>query len=372
MDIFLNILFLVIGMVLLIKGADFFVDGASAVARRFKVPAMFIGLTIIALGTSLPELSVSVASAIKGSTDMSAGNIVGSNMANILLILGLVAVIKPVPLTQASKKIDFPFLMGVTALLLIFCADSILEGSGMANIVGRTESLVLLATLAIYMTILILNAKKERAQVAVFEGANKVEPIAPTTKTETQKAVKANAKTATKNVEETAEEVKEQPKEEKKEKELKIWQIILYIVLGLAGVVFGAECVCTTAQFLALKMGMSEALVGLTIVAIGTSLPELTTSIIAARKGENELALGNVIGSNIMNIALILGVVGVIKPVPVSTTILTDMAILFVFTTIFSILCMTSKKSVSRTKGAIFIAMYFAYLTFAIVRNYCF
>ena len=371
MDIFLNILFLVIGMVLLIKGADFFVDGASAVAKKFKIPAVFIGLTIVAIGTSLPELSVSIASAIKGSSDLSVGNIVGSNLANILLIFGIVTLIDPVPITSSNKKINFPFLLGTTTILLIFCADSIIEGSNFPNKISRTESLVFIALLIIYLSILVLNARKRRVS-PVFDGADTVEPIIPPTKTETTKMVNTNKKTVSKNIDEKTEEKTEQPKEEKKEKELKIWQIILYIVLGLAAVVFGAECVCTTAQFLALKMGMSEALVGLTIVAVGTSLPELTTSVIAAKKGQNELALGNVIGSNIMNILLILGVVGVIKPIMVSITILTDMAILFSFTLIYSILCMTSKKDVAKYKGIIFILMYVAYLTFAIVRNYCF
>jgi len=335
MQIFLNILFLVIGMVLLIKGADFFVDGASSVAKKLKVPTLFIGLTIVALGTSLPELSVSVASAVKNSIDMSVGNIVGSNMMNMLLILGIVILIKPVPISKSSKKVDFPFLIGITLLLLLFCADIVINRAG-ENIITRSESIILIATLLIYIVMLIANAKKEQ-KIMFNEGANYIE----------------------------------QPKEDKG-KILKTWQIILCLLIGPFAIVLGAEFVSTIAQFLALKMGMSEALVGLTIVAIGTSLPELTTSIIAAVKGENDLALCNIIGSSVINIALILGVVGTLTQISISTALLIDVLILTACTIIFSILCINSKNKISRWKGAIFVLMYLAYMTFAIVRNYCF
>ena len=342
MDIFLYILFLIIGLVLLIKGADFFVDGASAVARKLKVPSLFIGLTIVALGTSLPELSVSIASAIKGNVDLSVGNVVGSNISNMLLIIGIVALLKPIATGDSNKKLDFPFLLVVTGLLLLFCSDSLLDGA-QGNIITRTESIILIAVLALYMTLLIINAKKDIKQKAIYD--NKPKAVVPDN----------------------------QPKEEEKEKEkeLKIWQIIIYLVLGLGGVMFGAECVSSTAQFLALKMGMSEALVGLTIVALGTSLPELTTSIVAARKGNSDLALGNVLGSNIMNIALILSTVGIIGQIVVSTTILVDVAILFVCTCVFATLSMTNNK-INRIEGGVLVFMYVAYLAFAIVRNYCF
>ena len=162
-----------------------------------------------------------------------------------------------------------------------------------------------------------------------------------------------------------SQERKEEPKD------LKVWQIIVFFVVGLAAVVFGGECVASTAQFLALKMGMSEALVGLTIVAFGTSLPELVTSVVAAKKGENELALGNVIGSSIVNIGLILGSVGIIGQAPVSSVILTDMAILFVTTLIFAFFCVR-KNDISKREGILFVSLYILYLAFAIVRNYCF
>lgn len=337
MTIFLNILFLVVGMALLIKGADFFVSGASAVAERLKVPSMFIGLTIVALGTSLPELSVSVTSAISGSVDMSVGNIVGSNLFNMLFILGLISIFSPVPLSASTRKIDFPFLLVVTSFLLLFGLDMFLNGAT-ANVLSRTESILFLSILILYLYILITNANKKRKE-----------------QIEQEKLLKKAESLST----------------EQNKKQMKVWQIILCLVLGLAAVVFGGECVSTTAQYLAIQMGMSEALVGLTIVAVGTSLPELVTSVVAAKKGENDLALGNVIGSNIMNISLILGSVSLIGQAPISTVILTDIAILLGTTIIFVILC-SKKDALKRKEGIFLLSLYIAYIAFAIIRNYCF
>lgn len=337
MTIFLNILFLIVGMALLIKGADFFVSGASAVAERLKVPSLFIGLTIVALGTSLPELSVSITSAINGSIDMSVGNVVGSNLFNMLVVMGLISLFSPVPMSVSSKKIDFPFLLVVTAFLLLFGLDSFLNGAP-SNAISRTESILFLLILVLYLYILISNANRKRKRQLKQEKYLK-----------------------------TAEELNA----EQNKKQMKIWQIILCLVLGLAAVVFGGECVSTTAQYLALKMGMSEALVGLTIVAVGTSLPELVTSVVAAKKGENDLALGNVVGSNIMNISLILGSVSLIGQAPVSSVILTDIAILLGITIVFVILC-SRKNDINRKEGIFLLSLYIAYIAFAIVRNYCF
>ena len=339
MTIFLNILFLIIGMVLLIKGADFFVEGASAVAKKAKVPTMFIGLTIVALGTSLPELSVSIVSAISGSIDMSVGNIVGSNMFNMLLVLGLVAIFSPINMNKATNKIDFPFLIAITGVLMLCGLDVILDGAGV-NILSRTESILLLVLLILYLCILIFNANRTR-----------------------KRKIRQEKYLIEQNL------LEKKPVEQ--EKELKIWQIALYLILGLGAVVFGGECVASTAEYLAVLMGMSEALVGLTIVAFGTSLPELVTSVVASKKGENDLALGNVVGSNIINISLILGTVGLIRQAPISTAIITDMIILFIATIIFVCSCL-HKAKISKAEGIMFISLYVAYLAFAIIRNYCF
>lgn len=350
MEIFLNILFLIIGMVLLIKGADFFVSGASAVAKKLKVPSIIIGLTIVAVGTSLPELAVSITSAIKGSVDLAVGNVVGSNIANMCLILGLSAIFNKIVLQEDTRKFDLPFLILVTGLLLLFSCDVFLDGATQ-SVVSRTESIVLLGLLVFYTITQIKHAKAKN------QFCESTEPVVEKTDFDNDK--KENT------------EAGEEKPVEKKEKELKVWQIVVYLIIGLAAVVFGGECVSSTAKFLALKAGMSEALVGLTIVAVGTSLPELATSIIAAKKGETDLALGNVIGSNIANIILILGVVGVITPMAVSQTILTDLLILFVFTLVFVFMSLR-KKQVGRMEGIILLCMYISYITFAVVRNYCF
>ncbi len=350
MEIFLNILFLIIGMVLLIKGADFFVSGASAVAKKLKVPSIIIGLTIVAVGTSLPELAVSITSAIKGSVDLAVGNVVGSNIANMCLILGLSAIFNKIVLQEDTRKFDLPFLILVTGLLLLFSCDVFLDGATQ-SVVSRTESIVLLGLLVFYTITQIKHAKAKN------QFCESTEPVVEKTDFDNDK--KENA------------EAGEEKPVEKKEKELKVWQIVVYLIIGLAAVVFGGECVSSTAKFLALKAGMSEALVGLTIVAVGTSLPELATSIIAAKKGETDLALGNVIGSNIANIILILGLVGVITPMAVSQTILTDLLILFVFTLVFVFMSLR-KKQVGKMEGVILICMYISYITFAVVRNYCF
>ena len=337
MTIFLNVLFLVIGLALLIKGADYFVMGASSIAKKLKVPSMVIGLTIVAIGTSMPELVVSISSAIKGSTDLSIGNVVGSNIFNMMVCLGVVAFFAPIKIKQSNKKIDFPFLIAVTGMLLIFGCDALLDGLGY-NWLSRSESILLLVMLGLYVYVLVTNARKDRKKFL--------------------------SQTNDLNL----------PEGETQEDEVKIlktWQTILCLIGGLAAVVFGGECVVSTAQYLAIQMGMSEALVGLTIVAMGTSLPELVTSIMASRRHENDLALGNVIGSNIMNIVLILGAVGTLAQVPISVEMLTDIAILFVFTAVFIVMCIT-KKSLNKKEGFILLSMYFSYMVFAIVRNYCF
>lgn len=350
MEIFLNILFLIIGMVLLIKGADFFVSGASAVAKKLKVPSIIIGLTIVAVGTSLPELAVSITSAIKGSVDLAVGNVVGSNIANMCLILGLSAIFNKIVLQDDTRKFDLPFLILVTGALLLFSCDVFLDGAT-ESVVSRTESIILLGLLVFYTVTQIKHAKAKN------QFCESTQPVVEKTDFENDKK-------------EDSQSNEEKPVE-KKEKELKVWQIVVYLIIGLAAVVFGGECVSSTAKFLALKAGMSEALVGLTIVAVGTSLPELATSIIAAKKGETDLALGNVIGSNIANIILILGLVGVITPMAVSQTILTDLLILFVFTLVFVFMSLR-KKQVGKMEGIILLCMYISYITFAVVRNYCF
>ena len=313
MSIILNLLFLIIGMGLLIKGADFFVSGASSLARKLKVPSMIIGLTIVAIGTSLPELVVSITSALKGSPDMSLGNVVGSNMFNTFLILGCVALMSGVLIKQETRKIDLPILFIANMLLCVFSLNGL----------TRFECFYMFVIFIWYIVILIKNAEQGIQVEAEIEK--------PLTNTRT----------------------------------------ILYLILGVCAVILGGEFVSTTATSLAISFGMSEALVGLTILAMGTSLPELVTSLVALKKGENDIALGNVIGSNIANILLIIGLVGTINPIPVSITILTDIVILLVTTVIFGLMCYKSDK-LDKKYGYALIIIYICYLTFTIIRNYCF
>ena len=350
MKLVLNILLLIVGMVVLIRGADFFVSGASAVAKKMKVPSLIIGLTIVAIGTSLPELAISIASAIKGSVDMSVGNVVGSNLSNMLLIIGTVSCFAPITIKPSSKKFDFPFMILVTAALLLFSCDEIITGEA-HNTINRIESFVFLGLLAFYLVKNIKDAKKSQPD---FEN-DRVDYDADGISTTREGIVIRQSTT----------------KSAKQTKELATWKIVLYLIFGLAAVVLGGECVSRTAQYIAISLGMSEALVGLTIVALGTSLPELVTSVVAAKKGETDLAIGNIVGSNIMNIVLILGSVGVITQLPVSGTILTDMSILLAATLIFTLLAFR-KMRLARLEGIIMLTMYFAYIAFAIVRNYCF
>lgn len=324
---------LILGLVLLISGAHFFVDGASAIAKKLKISTIIIGLTVVAIGTSLPELAISITSAIKGSVDISIGNIVGSNMFNLFVIIGITACINPIVIKHSSKKFDFPLMIIVTLILLVFSSNSFLEGKG-NNVITRIEGIILLIIFILYIITNIRMANRERLlydnhQNALVNSSNK------------------------------------------HPKHLNVFLIIIYLIFGVAGVVFGGECVSTSAQFLAAKAGMSQALIGITIVALGTSLPELATAIVAARKGENDLALGNILGSNILNIILIVGTVATIAPIYISNLILIDLIILCVFTIIFSLLAFR-KNRIGRLEGVIFVLMYVLYLTFAIVRNYCF
>lgn len=316
--IFLEILLLVIGMVLLIKGADFFVDGSSNIAKAMRIPSVIIGLTLVSMGTSAPELSVSISAAIKGSNGLSLGNVVGSNSFNTFLILGVSAVLIPLIIDNGMKKYDIPIMLGIYGLLLIF--GFLIT----PNKLDLIESISLLVLFVGYMILLFARAKKDRTEV--------VEESEPITK-----------------------------------KKL-IISIILAIV-GLAAIIFGGDLVVVNASKLAKRFGMTEAMVGLTIVAIGTSLPELVTSIVAAMKKENDIAVGNVIGSNIFNSLLILGATSTILPLALSNESLFDLVVLFV-SGLFVFVISRFSKIIKKWQGLLFVLIYLAYFAFVIIRNY--
>lgn len=325
MNIIFNILLLIVGFVGLIKGADFFVDGSSALARIFKVPGVIIGLTIVAMGTSAPELAVSTSAAIQGANEIALSNVVGSNIFNLLGVLGVCALICPIPVEKSIIKRDFPFSLLITIGLFIVTGIKLFSGfdflnTGMLENIGmisRPVGIVLLAVFVGYIGTLIVLAKR-----------NKV----------------------------TEESGKDMP----------VWKSLLLIVVGLTCIIIGGQLVVENAKGIAAALGMSETLIGLTVVAIGTSLPELVTSIVASKKGENGLAVGNVIGSNIFNILFILGVSATIHPITVNYASAIDLLILIIVSIVTFIFSLT--KKISRIEGAVMILMYAATVVFAIVR----
>ncbi|MBQ3264531.1 MAG: calcium/sodium antiporter [Ruminococcus sp.] len=325
MSIFWNILLLAIGFAGLIKGADFFVDGSSALARTLKVPGVIIGLTIVAMGTSAPELAVSTSAALKGANEIALSNVVGSNIFNLLGVLGVCALICPIPIDKEIVRRDFPFSIIITIGLTIavgiglfsgfdFFGTPMLENVGL---ISRPISIALLIIFAAYIVTLIILARR-----------NKVE--------------------------------------EEAGENMPVWKSILLIVVGLACIVIGGQLVVESAKSIAAALGMSETLIGLTVVAIGTSLPELVTSIVAARKGENGLAVGNVVGSNIFNILFILGVSATIHPIAVNYASVIDLLILTAASIVTLVFSLT--KKISRLEGAVMILMYAATVVFAVVR----
>lgn len=313
----LYILLLVVGMALLIKGADFFVDGASAIAKALKIPPLIIGLTLVSIGTSLPEASVSITSALEGLNDMSVGNVVGSNIFNTLLILGASAVFVPLVIDKNMKRFDIPIMVFLYGVLILFSfvltpyAITLLEG------------IVLLTLFVGYLFFLVIRTKKQ----------NKVQI-------------------------EVEEEKKKRP----------IWLSIIFVIVGVAGIIFGGNLVVDNASKIALILGMSETLVGLTIVSVGTSLPELVTSIVAAVKKENDIAIGNVVGSNIFNIVFILGMASVITPLAINPISIFDM-IVMAGTGVITLIIALSCKKVYKWQGVLMMLSYAAYLTYIIIRN---
>ena len=311
MEFILPILGLLIGFLLLIKGADFFVDGASSVAAKLKVPSLIIGLTVVSVGTSLPEAAVSISASLQGSNGISLGNVIGSNIFNLLMVVGIASIILPIVTDSAILKRDMPFNIGITAVLLVMLIDGKL---------GRLDAVILLVLLALYLFILIRSALKNR--------------------------------------------------EEGEETKVLTWfKSILFIVLGAAAIIGGGQLVVNCAKSIASSMGMSDTLIGLTVVALGTSLPELVTSVVAARKGDSGIAMGNVVGSCIFNILFILGMAGVISPMLAEKAFLIDTIILIGVCLVMLLFAFTKRKT-NRVEGAVCVLIYVAYTAYIIMRAY--
>lgn len=322
--IIVSILKLIIGFLLLVKGADYFVEGASSVAKRLRIPVFVIGLTIVAFGTSAPELAVSLSAALKGSNDIAIGNVVGSNIFNTLVVLGASAAISPIIVEKSIIKKDYPLSIIAAVLLGVLSMDKILFKATEMTI-GRVDGVILLIAFAFFMYTTVRAGLIQRRETPIEHEEQLLNMTMP------------------------------------------MWKSLLIMVLGLAGIVIGGDVSVEAAKEIARTFGLSEALIGLTIVAVGTSLPELVTSIVAAKRGESAIAVGNAIGSNIFNIFCILGISAVISPMNVSDTYLYDIAVLSIVMLVTYIPIAKTKK-VGRGLGIFMIVSYIVYMVYLIMR----
>lgn len=328
----MSYILLIVGFCLLIKGADIFVDGASAISRKLGIPAVIVGLTIVSLGTSAPELAVSIISSLQGSNEMAVGNVLGSNIFNTLMVLGVTVIIMPLIVKKQTIKKDFFISVIVTGIFLFLTFNGLIFGK--ANVISRFDGVILLIIGALYILYLIYSVKN---------GSVKEE-----------------------------DEASEVALDVELSEEVNIPKSILSLVIGVVGIVVGGDLVVDSASAIATTFGMSDKLVGLTIVAMGTSLPELVTSTVAALKGQEDMALGNILGSNIFNILLIIGVASTITPIVVSSTLLVDFMFLLIVTLIIGLMIFLNKseeKKFGKFEGALFVSLYLGYMIFIIFRN---
>ena len=303
MEILIQLFILVLGFVMLVKGADWFVDGSSGIARKFGIPQLVIGLTIVAMGTSAPEAAVSITAAFKGSADITIGNILGSNILNVLIILGLSSVITSIAVAKPTVKIDTPFMIGMSILLPLL---------GLDGKISLLDGIILLIAFVGYLSYLFVTAKK--------------------------------------NKEEADEETKE----------LSLIKALLWTVIGLVLIVLGSDFTVDAATRIAKVLGLSERFIGLTIVALGTSLPELFTSVTAARKGNADIAIGNIVGSNIFNILFVVGLSATIIPVPFASGFIVD-AIAAIYAAVLLWVCCFRTGKLNRPAGILMLISYVVY-----------
>lgn len=306
MEILIQLALLVVGFVMLIKGADFFVDAASKIADKFGIPKIVVGLTIVAFGTSAPEAAVSISSGIKGSAELAVSNVLGSNIMNVLLILGLAAVIYPLTVQNSTVKIDIPYVFVISVVMLLL---------GLDGNIGRVDGAVLWAFFIVYLVYMVKMALSGKGNIEEGESAKASD---------------------------------------------KMWKLVFMLLLGGAGIVFGANITVNAASALARIFGMSERLIGLTIVAFGTSLPELVTSCIAASKKEADIAIGNIVGSNLFNILFVLGSTALVIPVAYSQAFIFD-NLVAIGIMVLLWLCVFKDKELGRAGGITMLVCYAAY-----------
>lgn len=322
-----SILCLLGGLVLILLGANYLTDGASALARKMGVSDLMVGLTVVAFGTSMPEFVISLVSAIDGSAELAIGNVVGSNIANILLIGGLTALVHPIPVEKSVMTREIPMVVIASIALTAMACAPFLDGQGLSALIDRADGIILLLFFVVFMRIMLSGAKT----------------AVPNDPSEQQGAEK---------------------------KSLKLWLAIVYIAGGLAGLIFGGQWFVDGASDIAKAMGVSEALIGLTIVAVGTSLLELATSVVAAAKGSTGMAIGNIVGSNIFNILFVLGATAVVRPLSSGGISYVDYCVMTLSAIIFWIMgWLVGKRTITRGEGALLLGLYTGYMTWIIING---
>ena len=332
-ELILQVVLLVLGFALLIKGADFFVEGAAGIAARFRIPQLVIGLTIVAMGTSAPEAAVSITAALGGNGDVAVGNIVGSNILNILIILGVTALITSIPVAASTVRYEMPYMIAITVVLMIMGATG--------GTVCWWEGIILWVLFLMYLVYLFLSAMKCRKTEQDNDGAE-------------VRAAKGDDRADTDLSDEHAvAEVKAD----------KLWRLLLFTAGGLALVVIGANISVDAATYIATAVGISDRVIALTIVAFGTSLPELCTSVVAAGKGNADIAIGNIVGSNIFNILFIIGTTSLITPVTYAGAFLVD-GVIAVSAAVLLLLCVAGKRRLVRPHGVVMLAAFAGYLVY--------
>ena len=307
MKTLLELFLLSLGFLLLVKGADWFVDGASGIATKLRIPQLVIGLTIVAMGTSAPEAAVSISAALKGNADITIGNIVGSNILNILIILGLASALVPIAVAKSTIRVDIPFMLLITGVLLVL---------GWDGTISLLDGLIMLVLFVGYLAYLFIGAKNNPEEAPL--------------------------------------------------KDLPLWKSFALTIVGLALIIWGADLAVDAATSLARIFGISERFIGLTIVALGTSLPELFTSVSAARKGNADIAIGNIVGSNIFNILFIVGLSALIVPVPFANPFRID-TVIAILAGIVLLLCALPRKKLLRWHGILMLALYWLYLGYLLM-----
>ncbi len=351
----INIVLLVLGVIIVLKGADWLTDGAVNIATRFGVSQMVIGLTIVAMGTSMPEFCVSMVSALKGTPDLAVGNVVGSNILNTLLIVGCSALVAPIMVKRSSVKRDIPFAVVASLLMLLFCLD---------GAIGRVDAAVLFAGFCLFMFVTLKYAKatEEHAATVATSGAAMATAISEASTSQASSSEASSSETSA--PEASSSETSAQ--EASQASGTSMLKAIVMLVVGLLCLIAGSNMFVDNASFVASSLGVSDAVIGLTIVAGGTSMPELATSMVSAKKGNSDIAIGNVIGSNVFNILMIIGITGLVKPMHIAGITTLDLIMMLASMLLMWFFCRTTYK-VKRWEGAVLTIIYLAYLTWLIM-----